>query len=140
MKKLLVVPLLLVLVLGLVGFGACSSNKTSSPALAKGAVGVVIVFALKDEVKASMDEEALKNHLAQLIVEYKKVPGLVEKTFFTNPENLDQGAFLVFKSLEDWEAYLKTDLYKTAVLDICKGEPDIEVYTITASLKDGVIL
>ena len=52
----------------------------------------VILFSLKDEVKATMDEEAVKAHLANLVEEYKRVPGLKEKTFFMNPENIDQGA------------------------------------------------
>ena len=36
--------------------------------------------------------------------------------------------------------YLESDLYKAAVTDIAKGEPDIEIYIITASLTDGVVL
>lgn len=105
-----------------------------------GAVVVSVLFSLKDEVKSSMDEEALRKHLNHLVDEYRKVPGLLEKTFFTNPENLDQGAFLVFSSRADWDKYLTTPLYKEAVLDVCKGEPRIEVYAVTASLKDGVLV
>ncbi|NMA92953.1 MAG: hypothetical protein GX973_07550 [Firmicutes bacterium] len=103
-------------------------------------VGVMIVFALKDEVKSAMDQEAVKKHLANLVGEYKKVPGLIEKTFVMNPENSDQGAFLVWESQEDIDRYLKSDLYKQAVADICKGEPRWETYVVTANLKDGVLI
>jgi hypothetical protein len=30
--------------------------------------------------------------------------------------------------------------YKTTVLDICEGEPSIEVYVHNANLTDGVLL
>lgn len=102
-------------------------------------IGLNILFKLKDEVKTQMDENAVRNHLSTLVEEYKKVPGLKEKTFFMNPENLDQGAFLVWETQEHLDAYLKTELYKTAVLDICDGEPRCEIYLITATLKNGVI-
>ena len=102
-------------------------------------IGLNIVFKLKDDVKSQMDENAVKMHLSNLVEEYKKVPGLKEKTFFMNPENLDQGALLIWESQEHLDAYLKTDLYKTAVLDICDGEPRCETYLITATLKEGVV-
>lgn len=100
----------------------------------------VILFSLKDEVKATMDQEAVKAHLAHLVEEYKKVPGLKEKTFFMNPENIDQGAVLIWESREHLAEYLKSDLYKAAVTDICEGEPRLETYLVTATLEDGVLL
>ena len=103
-------------------------------------IGMYILFALKDEVKNQMDQNAVRNHMANVVALYKKVPGLKEKTFFMNPDNLDQGAFLVWESQELLNQYLKSDLYKTAVLDICKDEPSIQTYVITASLKDGVLI
>ena len=103
-------------------------------------IGMYILFALKDEVKNQMDQNAVRNHMANVVALYKKVPGLKEKTFFMNPDNLDQGAFLVWENQELLNQYLKSDLYKTAVLDICKGEPSIQTYVITASLKDGVLI
>jgi hypothetical protein len=103
-------------------------------------IGMYILFTLKDEVKNQMDQNALKNHMANVVALYKQVPGLKEKTFFMNPDNLDQGAFLVWETKELLDDYLKSDLYKTAVLDICKGKPSLQIYVITASLKDGVLL
>lgn len=100
----------------------------------------IILFKLKDEVKSSMNQEAVKAHLGNLVKEYAKVPGLKEKTFFMNPENLDQGAVLIWESQEDIDNYLKSELYKTAVADICEGEPRWEVYPITATIKDGVLI
>ena len=103
-------------------------------------IGMCILFSLKDEVKAQMDLNAVRNHMADVVALYKQVPGLKEKTFFMNPDNLDQGAFLVWQTQELLDQYLKSDLYKTAVLDICKGEPSLQTYVITASLKDGVLI
>ena len=100
----------------------------------------MILFSLKDEVKSSMDQEAVKAHLGNLVKEYGKVPGLKEKTFFMNPENLDQGAFLIWEAQEYIDKYLKSDLYRTAVADICKGEPRWESYVVTATIKDGVLI
>jgi len=102
-------------------------------------IGLMILFSLRDEVKNEMDEDAVKKHLGNMVEQYKKVPGLKEKTFFMNPENMDQGALLVWESQEHLDQYLKTDLYKTAVLDICKGQPTTATYVITASLKDGIL-
>ena len=102
-------------------------------------IGFTILFKIKDDVKSQMDENAVKEHLSTLIKEYQKVPGLKEKTFFMNPENLDQGALLIWETQAQLDAYLKSALYKTAVLDICEGEPRCETYIITATLKDGVV-
>ncbi len=100
----------------------------------------MILFSLKDEVKSSMDQEAVKAHLGHLVKEYAKVPGLKEKTFFMNPENLDQGAVLIWETQEAIDNYLKSELYKTAVADICKGVPRWETYPVTATIKDGVLI
>jgi quinol monooxygenase YgiN len=102
-------------------------------------IGVTILFALKDEIKSQMDENAVRKHLANMVEAYRKVPGLKEKTFFMNPDNYDQGAFLVWESRELLDQYLKSDLYKTGVTDICQGKPRLESYVITATLKDGVV-
>ena len=99
-----------------------------------------ILFSLKDEVKNQMDENAVKGHMATVVAQYKNVPGLKEKVFFMNHENMDQGAFLIWESQEMIDQYLKSDLYKSAVTDICKGEPRWETYLMTASLKDGVVI
>jgi hypothetical protein len=62
------------------------------------------------------------------------------RTLRLAPYNLGKGAFLVWETQELLDQYLKSDLYKTAVLDICKGEPSLRTYLITASLKDGVLI
>ena len=104
-------------------------------------IGARLVFSLRDEVKEQLvDIENAKRHLGDLVKQYKKVPGLKEKFFIMDPKTLAQGAFLVWETQEHFDEYLKSDLYKTAVLDICKGEPDIETYVLSASLKDGVLL
>ncbi|MGD9117570.1 MAG: hypothetical protein PVJ08_02400 [Dehalococcoidia bacterium] len=104
-------------------------------------VGVRVKFEVKDEVKKQLaDIEAVRQHLGSVIEVSKKVPGLKQKIFLMNPETLAQAAFLIFETQEHFDAYLKSAVYKAIVLDICRGEPDIESYVVTASLTDGVLL
>jgi quinol monooxygenase YgiN len=104
-------------------------------------VGVRLKFEVKDEVKKQLaDIEAVRKHLGSVVEISKKVPGLKEKIFIMDPETLAQAAFLIWETQEHFDAYLKSEAYKTIVLDICQGEPDIESYIITASLTDGVLL
>ena len=103
-------------------------------------IGGRVKFELKDEVKEQLaDIENARKHLGDIVELYKKVPGLKEKYFFMDPKTLAEGAFLIWETQEHFDAYLKSDLWKTAVLDICKGKPDIVTYVLTASLKDGVL-
>ena len=103
-------------------------------------IGVRVKFEVKDEVKKQLaDVEAARKHLGNVIERCRKVPGLKEKFFVMNPETLAQGAFLIWETQENFDAYLKSDVYKTTVLDICQGEPDIETYMLSASLTDGVL-
>ena len=55
-------------------------------------------------------------------------------------ETYAQGAMLIWETQEDFDAYLESDEYKTTVLDICEGEPRIEIYVYTANLTDGVLV
>ena len=104
-------------------------------------VGVRVKFDVKDEVKKQLaDIEAARQHIGNVVEGCRKVPGLKEKFFVMNPKTLAQGAFLIWETQEHFEAYLKSDEYKTTVLDICQGEPDIETYVLTANLTDGVLL
>ena len=104
-------------------------------------LAIICKFEIKDEVKKQLaDIEVAKKHLAQIIEGCKRVPGMKEKLFIMNPETLAQGATLIFDTQENWEAYRKSDLFKTTVLDICEGEPQIEIYVHTASLTGGVHL
>lgn len=100
-----------------------------------------VLFALKDEVKKEMaDIEQVKNHLNNMVNAYKRVPGLKQKYFIMDPETQAQGAFLIWETQEHFDRYLKSDLWKTAVLDICAGTPQIETYVLSANLSDGVLL
>jgi len=47
---------------------------------------------------------------------------------------------LIWETQEHFDAYLKSDEFKTTVLDICQGEPRIETYIHTANLTDGVLI
>jgi hypothetical protein len=65
---------------------------------------------------------------------------LLRRNSIMDPKTYAQGAMLIWETQEHFDAYLKSDEYKTTVLDICEGEPSIEVYVHTANLTDGVLL
>jgi len=104
-------------------------------------LAIICTFEVKDEVKKQLaDIEVAKKHIAQVVEGCRKVPGLKEKHFIMNPKTFGQGAMIICDTQEHWEAYRKSDLFKTTVLDICQGEPKIEEYIYTANLTDGVLL
>lgn len=104
-------------------------------------IAAKVLFELKDEVKRDLaDKENVKAHLAEMVRAYNGVPGLKQKYFIMDPGTLDQGAFLIWESQEHFDAYLKSDLWKSAVLDISARTPEIETYVLSASLSDGVLL
>ncbi len=104
-------------------------------------LAVIVKFELKEEVKKQLaDIEVAKKHIGNVVEACRKVPGLKEKFFIMDPETLAQGAMLIWETQEHFDAYLKSDEYKTTVLDICEGEPKMETYIHTANLTDGVLL
>ena len=104
-------------------------------------IAAIVKFELKDEVKEQLaDIEVAKNHLNKVVEGCRKIPGLKEKFFIMDPKTYAQGAMLIWETQEDFDAYLKSDQFKTTVLDICQGEPSIEIYVHTANLTDGVLL
>jgi heme-degrading monooxygenase HmoA len=104
-------------------------------------LAVVVRFDVKPEVRKQLaDTSVAREHLAKVVAGCRKIPGLKEKFFIMDPATAAQGAMLLWETREDWEAYLKSPEYKETVLDICQGEPRIEVYQYTASLSDGVLI
>ncbi len=104
-------------------------------------LAVICTFEVKDEVKKQLaDVEVTRGHIGKIIEGCKKVPGMKEKYFVMNPKTYGQGAMLIFDTQEHWEAYKKSELFKTTVLDICEREPRIEIYVHTANLTDGVLI
>jgi len=104
-------------------------------------IAAIVKFELKDEVKKQLaDIEVARKHIAQVVEGCRKIPGLKEKYFLMEPNTYAQGAVLIWEKQEDFDAYLKSEEFKTTVLDICRGEPRIEVYIHTANLTDGVLL
>ena len=104
-------------------------------------IAAKVKFSVLDEVKEQFEDiENVKKHLGNLVEVYKEVPGLRKKYFIMDPETYDQGAFLVWETREHLDEYLKSDLWKSAVLDICSGEPSIETYVLAATLEEGVLL
>jgi heme-degrading monooxygenase HmoA len=104
-------------------------------------IAALVKFELKDEVKKQLaDIEVAKQHLSMVVEGCRKVPGLKEKFFIMDPKTYAQGALLIWDTQEHFDAYVKSDQFKTTVLDICQGAPRIEVYVHTANLTDGVLL
>jgi len=104
-------------------------------------IAAIVKFELKDEAKKQLaDIEVAKKHIGKVVEACRKIPGLKEKLFIMDPQTYAQGAMLIWEKQEQFDAYLKSEEYKTTVLDICQGEPRIEVYVHTANLKDGVLL
>lgn len=104
-------------------------------------IAAFVKFELRDEVKKQLaDIDVARKHIQQVVEGCRKIPGLREKFFVMNPETSAQGAMLIWEKQEDFDAYLKSAAYKTTVLDICEGEPSIEVYVHTANLTDGVLI
>jgi len=104
-------------------------------------IAVIVKFQVKDEVKKQLsDMDVAKKHIWKVVEGCRKTPGLKEKHFIMDPKTAAQGAMLVWEKQEDFDAYLKSPEYKATVLDICKGEPSIEIYQYTANLTDGVLI
>jgi heme-degrading monooxygenase HmoA len=104
-------------------------------------IAVIVRFEVRDEVKKQLaDVNVARQHLQKVVEGCRKIPGLKEKYFIMDPRTYAQGAMLLWKKESDFEAYQKTPLYKATVLDICQGQPRIEVYTHTANLSDGVLI
>ena len=104
-------------------------------------IAAIVKFELKDEVKKQLaDIEVAKKHIGEVVEGCRKILGLKEKLFIMDPKTYAQGAVLIWEKQEHFDAYLRSEEYKTTVLDICKGKPRIEVYVHTANLRDGVLL
>jgi heme-degrading monooxygenase HmoA len=104
-------------------------------------IATIVKFELKDEAKKQLaDVEVARKHIASVVEGCRGIAGLKEKLFIMDPKTLAQGAMLIWETQEHFDAYLKSDEYKATVLDICEGEPRIEVYVHTANLTDGVLL
>lgn len=104
-------------------------------------LAIVVYFEVKDDIKRELaDPEVAKRHLTGIVEDCRKVSGMEQKLFLMNPETAGQGATLIFDTRENWQAYRDSDLFKTTVLDICEGEPRIEIFRYTANLSDGVLL
>jgi heme-degrading monooxygenase HmoA len=104
-------------------------------------IAAIVKFEVRDEVKKQLaDIEVAKKHINKVVEDCRKIPGLKEKFFIMDPKTHAQGALLIWETQEDFDAYLKSEQFKTTVLDICQGAPRIEVYVYTANLTDGVLL
>ena len=104
-------------------------------------IAVFVRFDVRDEVKKALEDvDAAREHITSVVERCRKIPGLKEKFFIMDPKTYAQGAMLLWEKQEDFDVYLKSDDYKTTVLDICEGEPRIEIYIHTANLTDGVLI
>jgi heme-degrading monooxygenase HmoA len=104
-------------------------------------IAVIVRFEVRDEVKKQLaDVNVARQHLQKVVEGCRKIPGLKEKYFIMDPKTYAQGAMLLWEKESDFNTYLKSPEYKATVLDICQGQPRIEVYTHTANLTDGVLI
>ena len=99
-------------------------------------VGMKVTFTMKEQVP----EQEMKKMLAQLVEVYKKVPGLKQKYFVSDPKTGEAGGIYAFESQAALDKYLKSDVWKNVVLDNAKGKPKIEKFVIIAALDAGVLL
>ena len=103
-------------------------------------LAVIVKFRVKDEVKKDLaDVDVAREHIKTVVEGCLKIPGLKEKYFFMDPVTYAQGAMLIWDNIEHFEEYKRSAEWKETVLDICEGEPSIEIFTHTANLTDGVI-
>ena len=104
-------------------------------------IAVIVKFQVKDEVKKVLaDVEVAREHIQKVVEGCRKIPGLKEKYFIMDTDTYAQGAMLIWDNIEQFEDYLKSAEYQATVLDICEGEPRIEIFTYTANLTDGVLI
>jgi quinol monooxygenase YgiN len=104
-------------------------------------IAAIVKFQIKDEVRKQLtDINVAREHIQKVVEGCRKTPGLKEKYFIMDPVTYAQGAMLIWESGEYFEAYLKSDEYRETVLDICEGEPSVEVFVYTANLTDGVLI
>lgn len=104
-------------------------------------IAAIVKFQVRDEVKKQLaDVDVAREHIQKVVEGCRKIPGLKEKFFIMDPEIYAQGAMLIWESREQFEDYMKSDEWKETVLDICEGEPSVEVYVYTANLTDGVFI
>ena len=73
------------------------------------------------------DINVARGYIQNIVEGCRKIPGLKEKFFIMDPETSAQGALLLWEKREDFDKYLKSEEYKATVLDICRGEPRVEV-------------
>ena len=104
-------------------------------------IAAIVKFQIKDEVKKQLaDIDVAREHIQKVVEGCRKIPGLKEKFFIMDPETYAQGAMLLWESREQFEEYMKSDEWQETVLDICEGDPSVEVYVHTANLTDGVLI
>jgi len=99
-------------------------------------IGMKVIFATKEE----LPEQEQKNLLTRLVEIYKKVPGLKQKYFLSDPKTGEAGGIYVFESQEALDKYLESDVWKNVVLANAKEEPKVETFVIAATLDAGVLL
>lgn len=80
-----------------------------------------------------------KRTLTQLVEVYRKVPGLKQKYFLSDPKTGEAGGIYAFESQKALDKYLESDVWKNVVLANTKGEPKVETFVIAATLDAGVL-
>ena len=73
------------------------------------------------------DVNVVRGHIQKVVEGCRKILGLKGKFFIMDPETSAQDALLLWEKREEFDTYLKSEEYKASVLNICQGEPRVEV-------------
>jgi hypothetical protein len=100
----------------------------------------MLILKVTFTMKSQAPGQEQKKMLAQLVEVYKKVPGLKQKYFLADPKTGEAGGVYIFEDQKALEKYLKSDVWRTVVLDNSKGEPKIETFVVLAATDAGVLI
>lgn len=100
----------------------------------------MIIFKVAFKMKNAAPQQEEKKMLEQLTKVYKNVPGLKLKYFVANPKTGEAGGIYLFENQEFLDKYLKSDVWRTVVLDNSQGAPTVETLMVLATTDAGVLL
>ena len=100
----------------------------------------MLILKVTFTMKGQAPQQEQKKMLAQLVGVYKKVPGLKWKYFVADPKTGETGGIYLFENQEALDKYLKSDVWRTVVLDNSKGAPKVETFVVLAATDAGVLI
>ncbi len=96
---------------------------------------LTIRFVLPEDTDWSKIPDVMAERAEKL---YKNVPGLVSKAFLYDPESREYGGNYVWKTREDLDAFLSSDVFKAGKQKF--GEPAVlRVHKVAAYIDRGYV-